>query len=113
MIYGNIIQMTKEEIEYANIDYIDFVKGNLFKGLYKELHKNLKDTIKESKNEMTGNTEFEFRVVAFGVEEYSNMIKTLKQRISRLTTAEQTAIINLFTSDDVNRYHKENQKIYI
>ncbi len=115
MVYGSRISISKDDIEYLNVDFKKYTKNQLVNNLGREIGKKVINEIIESSNSMTGGMDYELRVVAYSMQEFSERIKLLRSRISHLSKADQTNILNVFIGEDDNRYNRynKNEKIYI
>ena len=113
MVYGNRISISKDDLEFSNIDLGNYTKSKISMGMGEEIANKMMKDVEEIDNPMTGGKDYELRLVAYPMREFSSRIKELKLRISHLSSSTQTDIINVFIGEDDNRYKKDDGKVYI
>ena len=115
MVYGNRISITEEQLynNNAGMDIIGYTKKELAYGIGVNISNNLNGAITEEDSPERGIKTFELRIVAYSMSEFSEKIKSLKNKISHLKPKEQTEILNIFNGEDDNRYKKDDGKVYI
>ena len=111
MIYSSRVSISKEQLEFSNLDLMEYSIKDLFAGMLDEFYKNLKGEVQEKENEYQNTLELDLRLVVFSQGEYANMIKHLREKISHLPTEDQASIMKIFREDEIK--YLKNPKVYI